>query len=49
MWDNGLSKVIIIRNLKALDENMRPVHCIDLKREKIFVKDGRKKVLITRF
>jgi hypothetical protein len=38
---NGLSK-IIIRNLKALDENMRPVHCSDLKREKIYVKDDDK-------
>jgi hypothetical protein len=38
---NGLSKVII-RNLKALDENMRPVHCSDFKREKIFVKDADK-------
>ena len=38
---NGLSK-IIIRNLKALDENMRPVHCSDLKREKLYVKDAGK-------
>ena len=38
---NGLSK-IIIRNLKALDENMRPVHCSDLKREKIYIKDADK-------
>jgi hypothetical protein len=38
---NGLSKVII-RNLKALDENMRPVHCSDLRREKIYVKDADK-------
>jgi hypothetical protein len=38
---NGLSKVII-RNLKALDENMRPVHCSDLRREKIYVKDAGK-------
>jgi hypothetical protein len=38
---NGLSK-IIIRNLKALDENMRPVHCSDLRREKIYVKDADK-------
>ena len=35
----GISN-IIIRNLKALDENMRPVHCSDLKREKIYVKDA---------
>jgi hypothetical protein len=38
---NGISN-IIIRNLKALDENMRPVHCSDLKREKIYVKDADK-------
>ncbi len=38
---NGLSKVII-RNLKALDENMRPVHCSDMKREKIYIKDADK-------
>jgi hypothetical protein len=38
---NGLSK-IIIKNLRALDENMRPVHCSDLKREKIYVKDADK-------
>jgi hypothetical protein len=35
----GISN-IIIKNLKALDENMRPVHCSDLKREKIYVKDA---------
>ena len=28
---NGMSK-LIIKNLNALDENMRPVHCNDLKR-----------------
>ena len=38
---NGLSK-IIIRNLNALDENMRPVHCSDMKREKIYIKDADK-------
>jgi hypothetical protein len=38
---NGLSN-IIIRNLKALDETMRPVHCSDLKREKIYIKDADK-------
>ena len=35
---NGISN-IIIRNLNALDENMRPVHCSDLKRDSIYVKD----------
>ena len=38
---NGISK-IIIRNLKALDEHLRPVHCSDLKREKIYIKDADK-------
>ena len=38
---NGLSK-IIIKNLKALDENMRPVHCSDMKRVKLYVKDAGK-------
>jgi hypothetical protein len=37
----GISN-IIIRNLKALDENMRPVHCSDLRREKIYIKDADK-------
>ena len=37
----GISN-IIIRNLKALDENMRPVHCSDLRREKLYVKDAGK-------
>ena len=36
---NGISN-LIIKNLKALDENMRPVHCSDLKRESIYVKDN---------
>ena len=35
---NGISK-LIIKNLKALDENMRPVHCSDQKRESLYVKD----------
>ena len=35
---NGMSK-LIIKNLKALDENMRPVHCNDPKRESLYVKD----------
>ena len=29
-------------SLNALDENMRPVHCSDMKREKIYVKDADK-------
>ena len=36
---NGISK-LIIKNLKALDENMRPVHCSDQKREHLYVKDA---------
>lgn len=38
---NGISD-IIIKNLKALDEHMRPVHCSDLKRKSIYVKDDNK-------
>jgi len=36
---NGISK-LIIKNLKALDEHMRPVHCSDPKRETLYVKDS---------
>ena len=36
---NGMSK-LIIKNLKALDENMRPVHCSEPKRESLYVKDA---------
>jgi hypothetical protein len=36
---NGMSK-LIIKNLKALDENMRPVHCNDPKRDSLYVKDA---------
>ena len=36
---NGISK-LIIKNLRALDENMRPVHCSDPKRESLYVKDS---------
>ncbi len=34
----GLSK-IIVKNLNALDETERPVHCTDKKRETIYIKD----------
>jgi hypothetical protein len=34
---NGMSK-LIIKNLKALEENKRPVHCSDPKRESLYVK-----------
>ena len=38
---NGLSN-IIINNLKALDFNKRPVHCSDIKREIMYVKEENK-------
>jgi hypothetical protein len=34
----GISN-IIIKNLNALDETKRPVHCTDKKRETIYIKD----------
>ena len=34
----GISK-IIINNLNSLDENKRPVHCTDTKREVMYIKD----------
>jgi hypothetical protein len=37
----GISK-IIVQNLNLLDENMRPVHCTDTKREVMYVKDENK-------
>ena len=36
---NGMSK-LIIKQLNALDENMRPVHCNDPKRDSLYVKDS---------
>jgi uncharacterized membrane protein len=38
---NGISS-IIVKNLNLLDENKRPVHCTDSKREVIYVKDENK-------
>ena len=35
---NGMSK-LIIKHLNALDENMRPIHCSDPKRDSMYVKD----------
>jgi hypothetical protein len=35
---NGISN-IIVKNLNALDVNKRPVHCSDLKREIMYIKD----------
>jgi hypothetical protein len=37
----GISN-IIVKNLKALDVNKRPVHCTDKKREVLYVKDENK-------
>jgi hypothetical protein len=37
----GISN-IIVKNLKALDINKRPVHCTDKKREVMYVKDENK-------
>jgi hypothetical protein len=36
---NGMSK-LIIKHLNALDENMRPIHCNDPKRDSLYVKDA---------
>ena len=36
---NGITN-IIVNNLKALDVTKRPVHCSDIKREIIYVKDN---------
>ena len=38
---SGISN-IIIKNLKALDVNKRPVHCSDTKREVMYIKDENK-------
>ena len=38
---DGISK-IIVHNLNLLDENKRPVHCTDSKREVLYVKDENK-------
>ena len=37
-YTEGMSK-IIIRNLKELDISKRPIHCSDLKREILYIKD----------
>jgi hypothetical protein len=34
----GISN-IIVKNLKALDENKRPIHCADKKRDTMYIKD----------
>ena len=38
---NGISN-IIVKNLNALDESKRPVHCADTKREILYIKDDDK-------
>ena len=38
---DGITK-IIVKNLKALDINKRPVHCADQKREVVYVRDENK-------
>ena len=40
-YAEGVSR-ILIKNLKELDVNQRPVHCSDLKREVIYVKNDNK-------
>jgi len=37
-YTEGMSK-IIVRNLKELDISKRPIHCSDLKREVMYIKD----------
>jgi len=38
---DGISN-ILVKNLKALDIEKRPVHCTDFKREVLYIKDGNK-------
>ena len=38
---NGISN-IIVKNLNSLDETMRPIHCTDIKREVLYIKDKNK-------
>lgn len=37
----GISN-LILKNLRALDRNKRPIHCSDLKRETLYIKDNNK-------
>lgn len=37
----GISN-LILKNLRALDHNKRPIHCSDLKRETLYIKDNDK-------
>jgi hypothetical protein len=52
---NGISN-IIIKNLKGLDITQRPIHCTDVKRETLYIKDkdkwekeGEQKEIIVKF
>ena len=38
---NGISN-IIVKNLNSLEENQRPIHCTDTKREVMYIKDENK-------
>jgi hypothetical protein len=38
-YTNGISE-IIVNGLKALDETKRPIHCTDVKRETLYIKDN---------
>jgi len=38
-YTEGVSQ-IIVNGLKALDENKRPIHCTDLKRETLYIKEN---------
>jgi len=38
---NGISE-IIVKNLKDMDINIRPIHCMDVKREILYIKDSDK-------
>jgi len=37
----GISK-LLLKNLRALDQSKRPIHCSDLKRETLYIKDNNK-------
>jgi hypothetical protein len=38
-YANGVSK-ILLKNLNNLDTNQRPIHCTDLKRETVYIKEN---------
>jgi Txe/YoeB family toxin of Txe-Axe toxin-antitoxin module len=41
-YAEGISKVFL-KNLKGIDYNRRPIHCSDIKRETIYIKDDENK------